>query len=429
MASSAPPSGPAVSGASLAVEWVPLESVRPYPGNPRRNAPAVAAVADSLRQFGWRQPLVVDAEGVIVVGHTRWLAARRLRLARVPVHRAADLTPEQARAYRLADNRTADEATWDLGLLGEELRALEAAGVPLDGLGFTAAEIAGHLAGAGRVDPEAADGEAGEVGRRPRTRPGDLIRLGPHRLLCGDATTPEAWARALPEGRRADVVWTDPPYGVAYEGATKEKLRIQNDDLDPQALEALLEAALGLAHVHSRPGATWFVAAPHGPLFHVFGGVLLGLGVWRQTLVWVKDTLVLGHSDFQYRHEPVLAGEVGERPADRVVGAALCYGWREGAPHQRPGSRRLTSVWEVPKPPASREHPTMKPVPLVAGMLEASSQAGALVVDPFCGSGTTLLAADATGRVGVGIELDPVYCDRAASRWERLTGIEPVWER
>jgi DNA modification methylase len=402
------------------VSWS-IEKVLPYPGNPRRNADAVAKVAASLTEFGWRQPIVVDRAGVVVAGHTRLLAAQSLGMAHVPVHVATGLTPAQVRAYRLADNRTADEAEWDGEKLRLELRAIRESGDDLAQTGFGGDEIE-TLLRAEVKDPDA--DELPALPECPVTRPGDVIRLGRHILVCGDSSD-IAVQRAALARHRADCVWTDPPYGVAVVGRTKRKLTIQNDGADPAALAKLLEQSLGAALELSAPGAPWYVAAPAGPQFLVFAQFLGRHGIWRQTLVWVKQVFVLGHSDYHYQHEDIFYGWAPGRTrlwyGDRKRSTVLRYdriGSREWF-----GPERSSSVLEFDRPSRSADHPTTKPVALVLHCLGNSARTGAHVLDPFAGSGTTLLACDGGGQVAHCVELDPRYCDVIVTRWERATGL------
>lgn len=388
---------------SLEVRFVPIGEVVPYVRNPRKNTAAIAKVAASIREFGWRQPIVVDAEMTVIAGHTRLEAARSLGMAEVPVHVAFGMTEAQVKAYRLADNRVSEEAEWDRDLLALEFADLQALDFDLAGTGFDAEELAEILAPPGGVLDGADLDEAPEPPAEPVTKPGDLIVLGAHRLFCGDSTDAGAWDAVMGDDE-ADGVWTDPPYGVSYVGKTKDALTIENDSLDEKSLADFLRAALSLAWAHSKAGAPWYVASPSGPLQCVFDTVLIELGVRRQCLVWLKDQFVLGRSDYHYRHEPIF------------------YGWKEGAAHQWFGGRSQDSVLDIPRPKRNAEHPTMKPVALVTRCLENSTQRGAVVADPFGGSGTTLLAAEATGRRARLIELDPRYCDVIVARWEAATG-------
>jgi DNA modification methylase len=274
--------------------------------------------------------------------------------------------------------------------------------------------LAGILAGLpppearGLTDPDEIPG----VPEVPRTKLGDLWILGPHRLLCADATDPEALARLM-DGERADLLWTDPPYGVNYVGKTKDALRIANDE--PGGLRLLLERAFAEADQALRPGAAVYVAHPAGPASLTFGEAFSARG-WslRQTLVWVKDLMVLGHGDYHYRHEPIL---YGWKPAPGRWGRGAA-GWY--------GGNVETSVFEIPRPRASRDHPTAKPVELVRRCLANSSVRGEAVLDPFLGSGTTLIASHELGRRLFGVELDPRYVDVAVSRWEAFSGHKAV---
>ena len=242
----------------------------------------------------------------------------------------------------------------------------------------------------------------------PITKPGDLWLLGEHRLLCGDSTKAEDVERLM-AGETAAAVLSDPPYGVSYVGKTKDALAVHNDGAE--TLRPLLKGSLGLANEYCHAGGIWYIAAPAGPQFLEFAVVLTELEIWRQTLVWAKQSLVMGHSDYHYQHE------------------AIFYGWKPGAGHKAPPDRKQTTLWHFDRPTASREHPTMKPVGLFAKMLENSTTVGSLIYEPFCGSGTTLIAADQLGRNCYGMEISPQYCDVIVKRWENLTGktatIEP----
>lgn len=410
----------------LAVEAIAIDRVIPYARNPRHNASAIAKVASSLKEFGWRQPIVVDAEMVVVVGHTRLEAARSLGMTQVPVHIAGDLTPTQAKAYRLADNRTGEEATWDEALLGLELIDLRDAKYDLLFTGFDDLQLTKLLAGTSPVTPADADDQVVDAAPvTPITQPGDLILLGQHRLVCGDATDPRVWRQLLVD-ERAAMLWTDPPYGVAYADLNKHRnararkkggksrsieTPIENDDLNVDQLQALLTTAFTLALEYSQEGAAWYVAAPAGPQHRAFVNALAELKVWRQTLQWVKQAFVMGRSDYHYRHEPIF------------------YGWAPGAAHHWFGARNQDTVIEFARPRSSDLHPTMKPVQLITACLANSAEPGAIVVDAFAGSGSTLIACETApqGRYQARcIELSPAYCDVIVARYEGLTGRKAV---
>ena len=379
-----------------------LTEIFPYDNNPRLNAEAVDAVAASIREFGWQQPLVVDEASVIIVGHTRFKAAQKLSLETVPVHVARNLTPAQARAYRIADNQTATIATWDDGKLVQELLALQSEGFDLDLTGFSAEDLDRLMA----PPPNAGNGDADDVPEPPAepvTHVGDIWLLGRHRLVCGDSTNPNAVARLL-DGHLVDLLLTDPPYNVCYEGKTSDRLVISNDAMDDAAFRRFLAAAFTASAAHLAPGAGFYLwhADTHG-LTVRNACHDAGLAI-RQCLVWVKQVMVLGRQDYHWRHEPCL------------------YGWKDGAAHTWLGGRTQTTVLEYDKPARNGEHPTMKPVELFAALIANSCPPGGVVLDPFGGSGTTLIACEQTGRTACLVELDPRYCDVIVKRYESFTG-------
>lgn len=386
------------------IEERPIESVRPYDANPRVNDPGVDAVARSLQEFGWRQPIVVDEESVIVVGHTRFKAARKLGMKTVPVHVAVGLSPEQLRAYRIADNQTASFSTWDDDLLVQELEALKDVGYDLGLTGFTGDELMemlGTPAVEGLTDPD----EAPEPPEDPVTRPGDLWLLGEHRLLCGDSTSEEHVARLM-GGSQARMLFTDPPWNVAIGKDSNPRHRqrkgLANDDLSPEQFRAFLDAFLKAGGPYISGDLYCVLGASEWP---TLDSALRQAGFhWSATVVWVKDVFVLGRSKFHRRYEPIW------------------YGWREGGKSSFCGRRDLDDVWEVPRPKRSEEHPTMKPVALPVRAITASSKAGDVVLDLFGGSGSTLIAAEQTERKACLMELDPGYCDVIVNRYEQFTG-------
>jgi DNA modification methylase len=386
----------------MLVEMRPITSVKPYENNPRQNEAGIDAVAASLKAFGFRQPLVVDEDGVIIVGHTRYKAALKLGMTEVPVHVARGLTPAQARAYRIADNQTATLSAWDEDKLPRELMELQKAAFDLTLTGFPEDEILRLLTQPnpeGGCDPD----EVPEPPEEPVTQPGDLWLLGRHRLLCGDATKPEDLARLLPDGP-ADVLLTDPPYNVRYEGKTADKLTIANDAMTPAEYRRFLKSALTAASKRLRPGGAFYVwHADTAGLDVRMACAEAGLAV-RQCLVWVKSVMVLGRQDYQWRHEPCL------------------YGWADGAAHTWLSDRAQTTVLEFDKPARSADHPTTKPVDLFAYLIGNSCRPGGTVLDCFAGSGTALVAAEQTGRTAALVELDPRYADVIVARYEKFTG-------
>jgi DNA modification methylase len=388
----------------MLVEDRPIDSIKPYENNPRDNDAGVAAVAASIVAFGWRVPIVVDEDDVILAGHTRHKAAKKLGMTTVPVHVARGLTPEQARAYRIADNQTAAYSSWDDGKLALELAALQAAGFDLSATAFPEDELLRLLTappGESLTDPD----DVPEPPAEPITRPGDVWHLGPHRLVCGDATKAEDVALVM-GGERADVVLTDPPYNVAYQGGTADQLTIANDDMAPDAYRRFLASALGNATRHLRPGGAFYVWHADVTALPVrLACADAGLTI-RQGLVWVKSSHALGRQDYQWRHEPCL------------------YGWADGAAHTWLSDRSQTTVLEFDKPARNADHPTTKPADLFAYLVRNSCPQGRTVLDPFAGSGTALVAAHTTGRVARLLELDPRYCDVITRRFENLTGLK-----
>ena len=376
----------------------PIAEVKPYGGNPRKMSDeAIATVATSLQEYGWRQPIVVDEEMVVIVGHTRLLAAKTLGMEKVPVHVADGLSDDQVRAYRIADNASGERTTWDKDLLPLELDMLKAADFDL-----TLTALTDEMLADMEDNDEVEEPEEVEPPAEPVTQRGDLIKMGEHRLVCGDSTNKDD-VHLLFEDAKADMILSDPPYGVSYVGKTKDALTIENDALSEDQLVELMDKAFGWADDYSREGSYWYATVPAGPLFMLFAQDWKDRGILRQVLVWKKDAMVMGRSEYHYQHEPIL------------------FGWKEGKRHKNT-DRTRTSVWDVPRPKASREHPTMKPIALWQLAMKDGSRKGEIVYDPFSGSGTTILCADQMGRKGYGMELDPSYCDVIVTRWEKQSG-------
>jgi len=427
----------------MKVELRPLAEIKPYERNPRQNDAAVDAVAESIRRFGFRQPIVVDADGVIVCGHTRWKAAQKLGLTQVPVHVARDLTPEQIRAYRIADNKTAGLAEWNLELLPIELAELQDAGLDWSLLGFDQDELAKLLdpgVKRGLCDPDEVPEPPDEAG----TQRGDLWVLGDHRLLCGDAGSAADVDRLL-DGAPVHLVNTDPPYNVRVEPrsnnaiaaglssfgtpdalmhhqgfdlarrpeiakATHPKLRpkdrpLVNDFVSDEEFDRLLHAWFGNIARVLLPGRAFYIWGGYANCGN-YPPVLKATGLYfSQAIIWVKEHPVLTRKDFMGNHEWAF------------------YGWREGAAHVFLGPNNVPDVWSVKKVnPQSMIHLTEKPVELAVRAIQYSSRAGENVLDLFGGSGSTLIAAEQTGRRAFLMELDPLYCDVIVQRWEKFTG-------
>lgn len=412
---------PVSTGATLnsqfAIEQVAIDRLRPDPANPRQiGEDELEALTRSIREWGLVQPILARRDDFTVIGgHQRLVAARRLGLASVPVI-WLDLDPDDAHLLGLALNRIS--GSWDEQLLARLLADLQADGsvdVTLSGFGEDELkDLLRSLEAREKADrPEDFDLDAAleEATRSPRTQPGDLWQLGEHRLLCGDSADPAAVARLM-GGERAACMWTDPPYGVAYSGKTRKALTIANDA--PGDLDGLLSAAFAQATEPLEPGAPVYVCRPSGREGISFFQAFIGAG-WQlhEELVWVKDTMVLGHSDYHYRHETILYGWT-RGPGRSGRGRHKGSRWR--------GANDATTVFEIPRPRSSRSHPTTKLVELVTAMLANSTLVGDVVYEPFVGSGSTLMACERLSRRCHAIEVDQCYCDVVLRRWERFTG-------
>lgn len=378
----------------------PIDELIPYANNPRHNDDAVFAVANSISQFGFKVPVVVDKENVIVCGHTRYKAAQKLGLKTVPCIIADDLTPEQINAFRLADNKTAELADWDMSKLEEELEGL-ANDFDMEDFGFTELETLDEPSEIADDDFDDAPPED------PKAKRGDLYQLGEHRLLCGDATDQNDVERLM-GGDKADLYLTDPPYNVAYVGKTKDALTIQNDKMADGDFRQFLVDAFSAADAVMKQGAAFYIWHADSEGFN-FRGACNDIG-WkvRQCLIWNKNSMVLGRQDYQWKHEPCL------------------YGWKDGASHNWYSDRSQTTVIDMDKPSRSADHPTMKPVQLFAYQIQCSTKPGDIVYDSFGGSGTTLIACEQLQRKAMIMELDPRYVDVIIKRWETLTGKSAV---
>lgn len=388
----------------LNVEWWPISRPKPYPANARKlSSRAIETLAKSLKEFGWRQPIVVDVKDVIVAGHTRLLAALALGMTQVPVHVARELTAAQIRAYRIMDNRSADETEWDMPTLEAELAELAALEVDLSMTGFGIDELAEIM----KADPLTDEDEVPAVPAVPVSRLGDLWLLGGHRVLCGDSTSLEAVKFAAP----CVAMWTDPPYGVNYVGKTKDALKVINDEPASDVVAGAMAAAKAVL----APSSPFYIAHPAGGARMSAFYRLVEEAGWRvhQELIWAKDSMVLGHSDYHFQHEPIMYGyTAGEgRPGRGKHAGTRWY-----------GGDAQTSLFTIPRPSRSPDHPTGKPVELVRRQIINSSLPGAAIYDPFLGGGTTVIACESAGRNCRGLEIVPSYVDVIVLRWQAFTG-------
>lgn len=426
------------------IETLPLDSLEPDARNSRTHSEEqIAQVAASIREFGFTNPVLIDAADRIIAGHGRVMAARLVGLARVPCIRLSHLTEAQRRAYVIADNKLALNAGWDETMLASELNELGGGmDIDLSLTGFASDEIGELIAAAAARAAPAADPDAlPALSDVPVTRSGDVWQCGAHRVVCGDSTVPSVYSTLLGESK-ADVVWTDPPYNVNY--ATKAG-KIENDNLSDDTFTKFLLAAFTAIIPVMNTGAAIYVAHSDQKADQ-FRSAFISAGFKLSgCLVWRKDCLVLGRSDYQWIHEPIL------------------YGWKPGAANQWFGGRSQTTVieqgdaspfvrmpdgrWQVTvgeevmivdgdasvewveasvmreiRPKRSDGHPTMKPVALITRMLRNSAKSGAIVLDAFGGSGSTMIAAQTLGMVGMLIEKSPTYTDVIVRRWQEFVG-------
>ena len=396
---------------TLSLQYKPLEMLIPYARNARQHSDAqVAQIAASIREFGWAAPIIVDAQSNVIAGHGRLLAARKLGLAEVPVVSLDHLSDTQRRALILADNKIAENATWDEAVLGVELAALSEAGFELGLTGFSQDEwerlIEGDLSDEkGLTDEDAVP----EVSEHAVTKPGDIWILGDHKLLCGDATKADDF-KALLGDELVDMTFTDPPYNVNYANTAKDKMRgknrpIMNDNLGEGFGSFLFDAC---DNILARTKGAVYIAMSSSELDTLQGAFRAAGGKWSTFIIWAKNTFTLGRADYQRQYEPIL------------------YGWRDGTDHYWCGARDQGDVWHINKPQKNDLHPTMKPVELVERAVRNSSKTRDLVLDPFGGSGSTLIACERSGRRARLIELDPKYVDVIVKRWEAFSGGKAV---
>lgn len=386
----------------MQIQEVAVEALIPYAKNSRTHSDAqVAQIAASIKEFGWTNPILVDGTKGIIAGHGRLMAARKLGLGKVPVIELKDMTESQKKAYVIADNQLAMNAGWDIELLKIEVADLNEDGFDLELLGFDNKMLDSLL------EPEVKEGltdedQVPEVPKEPKTKLGDVYILGEHRLMCGDSTSIES-VEKLTDGL-VDILVTDPPYNVAYEGKTKEALTIQNDSMGDDQFRQFLRDAFVAADAVMKQGAVFYIWHADSEGYN-FRGACKDAG-WkvRQCLIWAKDTMVMGRQDYHWKHEPCL------------------YGWKEGASHLWAADRKQTTIIECKRPRVNDIHPTMKPVELMEYQILNNTKGQDVVLDLFGGSGSTLIACEKTGRKARLMELDPKYCDVIVKRWEDFTG-------
>lgn len=365
--------------------------------NPRKNDDAVDTVAKSIEKYGFKNPIIADKNFVVYCGNTRLKAAKKLKLQTVPVIIADDLTPDQIREYALIDNKSNEIAEWDTELLAQELEELDLSDFDLDWRLPT--DIANN---------EITEDEAPEVDKEnePITKLGDIWQLGRHRLICGDSTD-KATVERLMDGEKADLYLTDPPYNVNYTDGQENERKILNDhfDTDEECGEKLWLPTFINAREVSNDCCSVYCFMPQGGTHMMMMMMMMSKAGWqvKHELIWLKQSIVLNRADYNYQHEPFL------------------YGWNKTHKFYGKGKFKNTSVWQIDRPTKSKEHPTMKPVELFAEIINNATKKDDIVLDTFCGSGTSFIACEQLERTCYGLELDPKYCDVIIKRYENFT--------
>ena len=390
---------------------IPIDSIQPYEFNPREHEEfQVDQIAASIKEFGFTNPILIDEEYNLIAGHGRLYAATKLELAELPAMILTNLTQTQKQALVIADNQLAMNSQWNFELLNQEIEKLKADDFNIDLLGFDD-DFMSDLAEMEMVVDEGLTDEDSvpEPPAQPVTKLGDIWLLGDHRLMCGDSTSIDEVERLM-DGNKADMWITDPPYNVGYTGGTKDKMTIQNDDMDDSSFRQFLIDSYSAADAVMRSGAVFYIW--HAIMETInFMGAAKDVG-WkvRQILIWNKGSLSMGRFDYHWKHEPCL------------------YGWKEGASHLWCSDRKQSTVLEFAKPNVNDLHPTMKPVELIEYQIRNNTKIKNHVLDSFCGSGTTLIASQKTNRKCYGMELDPKYCDVIINRWQDYTGSKATLE-
>ena len=395
------------------IEQWPTAKLLPYARNARTHSDdQVAQIAASIAEFGFTNPILAGSDGIIVAGHGRLAAAQKLGLEIVPVVVLDHLSPTQRRALVIADNRIAENAGWDDAMLRIELEALQLEGFDLDITGFDADALAEIMAGEETtVDGNTDEDAIPELNETAISRPGDVWILGNHRLVCGDATQASSHEQLL-AGQRVQMIWSDLPYNVNYANSAKDKLRgkhrpILNDNLGEGFYDFVFDAlSLMLPHCD---GAV-YIAMSSSELDTLQAAFRAAGGKWSTFIIWAKHTFTLGRADYQRQYEPIL------------------YGWPEGSSRHWCGDRDQGDVWNIKKPARNDLHPTMKPVELMERSIRNSSRPGDVVLDCFGGSGSTLIAAEKSGRRCFMMELEPKYCDVIVRRWQEFSGGKAISE-
>ena len=393
----------------LKIEYLPISEIKPYSRNPRKNDKAVDVVAKSIKEFGFKNPIILDKGNEIIAGHTRLKAAEKLGLKEVPIIRAEDLTEEQVKAFRIMDNKSSEKSEWDIDLLKEELIELQNSDFRLDLTGFSFKELGGILEN--EITEDIVEVDAYERAKaKTKIEQGEIYELGYHRLMCGDSTE-KSHVEALMGEQRANMVFTDPPYNVDFKGSvhsTGEKSKnskfgaIKNDKMSDRDWYVFITKFLK-NFLEFCDGAI-YICMSCKELHNITKSFIEVGGHWSNYIIWKKNNFTLSRKDYNSKYEPIL------------------YGWREGINHYYCGGNSKVDIWEIDRTSNNDLHPTMKPVGLCAEAIRNSSQPNEIVLDLFGGSGSTLIACEQLNRKCFMMELDPVYCQVIINRWEKFTG-------
>ena len=380
-------------------ENVEIKRLKPYERNARTHSPEqIQKIAESINEFGFVNPVLIDEKYTIIAGHGRVLAAEKLGVLEVPCVFVEDLTDVQKSAYIIADNRLAEDAGWDFEILSQELESLKNFDFNIALTGFSLDDIEFNF-----DKPQVKEEEIPEIKKDSKSKRGEIYQLGRHRIMCGDSTDFSDIEKLL-AGSKVDLLITDPPYNVDYSGKTKDSLKIGNDNMPDSDFENFLQQSFRNADSVMKPGAAFYIwhSDSNG---YIFRKACEEVG-WkvRQCLIWNKNSMVLGRQDYQWKHEPCL------------------YGWKDGAAHLWTNDRKQTTVIDFERPQKSERHPTMKPVGLFDYQVRNNTKKDGTVLDIFGGSGTTLIACEQNGRMAYLMEILPSYVDVIIERWENLTG-------
>jgi DNA modification methylase len=394
----------------LKIVYMPVDQIKPYGNNPRINTEAIKHVAKSIKEFGFRVPLTLDKDDEIVTGHTRYFAAIKEGYTELPVLRAEELTEEQIKAFRIADNKVAEYSEWDFELLTAELEGLKELNFDLDSIGFKTDELNEILSfGDGEIIEDDFNQEPPEI---PISQLGDVWHLGRHRLMCGDSTSDDVLT--LMNGKKADLVVTDPPYNVAVNDESVESLKkrnrrtdgllIENDNMSEDQFKQFLKSSFDNYNKIMKEGSSIYVFYADSETINFMTAFIESDFHFAQNCIWNKQQFVMTRKDYHYKHEPCL------------------YGWKKGKAHFWNTDRKQSSVWDFDRPFKNELHPTMKPIELISYPIKNSSKKKGVVVDLFGGSGSTLIASEQTARQCYMMELDPKYADVIVNRYINFKG-------